>query len=82
VMLVDIEVAASFELEIEPAVMREQLEHVIEKTNSSRNLIVAAAFDRERHLYTRLLAHTLDAALSHRTHRATPCAVPSSSNVS
>jgi hypothetical protein len=64
-MLVHIEVAAGFEFQIESAVVREQLEHVIEETDSRRNLVSAPALNRERELDVRLLAQPLDAALSH-----------------
>jgi hypothetical protein len=46
VVLVDIEVALGFELEIEATVMGEEFQHVIEETDPSRNLVSTAAFNR------------------------------------
>jgi hypothetical protein len=44
-MLVNVEISVNFELKIEAAVMGEKFEHVIKETNSSGNLVSAAAFD-------------------------------------
>src|SRR6266404_4776048 len=79
-MLVHVEVAASFEFQIEATMMREQLKHVIEKANAGRNLVSPMALDRERHLDVRLLAQAFDAALSHSLE--TPDAIASSCKVS
>ena len=47
VMLVDVEIAFGGEVQIECAVLGEQLEHVVEKPDSGRNVVCAAAFDFE-----------------------------------
>ena len=47
VMLIDIEIAVALEFEIECAVAREQLQHVIEEANAGGDFVLAAAFDGE-----------------------------------
>ena len=44
-MLIDVEVALCGKIEVESAVVREKLEHVIKKSNAGRNLVAAASFD-------------------------------------
>jgi hypothetical protein len=46
-VLIYVQVPHCCELKIEPAVTREELQHVIQKTNSSGNLVLAATFDGE-----------------------------------
>ena len=53
-VLVDVEIALTRELEIEAAVAREQLEHVIEEANAGRDLVFAGALDGERQIDLRL----------------------------
>src|SRR5579872_2164246 len=78
-MLIDVEVPVSLQLQIKSSVMREEFQHVIEKTDPGRYLIAATAFDRQRNLNLRFLAHSLDMSLSHA--RDAPCAIPNSSCV-
>jgi hypothetical protein len=47
VVLIDVEIAVAPELEIECAVAREELKHVIEKADAGRDFVLAAAFDGE-----------------------------------
>ena len=47
VVLVHVEIAVALEFEIECAVAREQLQHVIEEADAGGDLVLAAAFDRE-----------------------------------
>src|SRR5580698_3084273 len=47
VVLIHIEIAIAFEVEIEGAVARKQLQHVIEEANTGRNLVTALAFNGE-----------------------------------
>jgi hypothetical protein len=48
VVLIHIQITHRRELQIESAVPREELQHVVKETNSRRNLILSAAFNRER----------------------------------
>ena len=48
VVLVNVEVALAAQLEIEAAVTCEELEHVIEEADASRDLVLAGALDGER----------------------------------
>ena len=43
VMLIDVQVAARLEIQVEAAVPGEKLQHVIEKANAGRDLVSAAA---------------------------------------
>ena len=45
VVLVHVQVAVGLQLQIEAAVLGEQLQHVVEKADAGRNLVAAAAFD-------------------------------------
>jgi len=49
-MLIDVEVSDSGKFQIKCAVSRKEFEHVIEKTDSRRDLILPTALDRERDL--------------------------------
>ena len=48
VVLVDVEIAIGFELEVEAAVFGEELQHVVEEADAGGDLVAAAAFDVER----------------------------------
>src|SRR5208337_3160040 len=65
VVLIDIEVALGFELEIEATVMGEEFQHVIEETDSSRNLVPAAAFNDQHSADVGLLGGALNRGSSH-----------------
>jgi hypothetical protein len=47
VVLIDVQIAVALEVEIEGAVAREELEHVIEEANAGGNFIAALALDGE-----------------------------------
>jgi hypothetical protein len=47
VMLIDIQVAIAFQLQIEGAMTRKQLKHVIEETDARADLVPAATLDRK-----------------------------------
>src|SRR6516165_8761129 len=53
-MLVDVQVAVGFNLEVEEPMASEAFEHVVEKRNPGRDLAVAGAVDFERNLNLRL----------------------------
>jgi hypothetical protein len=61
-MLVDIEVAITFEFEIKGAMAREKLQHVIEETDAGGYLVAALAFDGEMDEDARLGGVALDDA--------------------
>ena len=65
VVLINIEVALGFELQIEAAVMGEELQHVIKETDSRRNFIPAAAFNDQHGADISLLCGALDRGSSH-----------------
>ncbi len=48
VMLIDVQIADGFDLEVERAMSREKLEHVIQKTDARAHLIPALAFEADR----------------------------------
>ena len=47
-VLVHVEIAVGVQLEVEAAVLGEQLQHVVEEADAGRDLVPAAAFDLER----------------------------------
>src|SRR5580700_489739 len=65
VVLVHIQVANGRQLEIECAVPRKQLQHVIQKANSSRDLVPPASFYRERNPNLGLRSFAMQFGLSH-----------------
>ena len=48
VVLIDVKIAHGFQLQIEAAVLGEELQHVIQEANAGRDFIAAFAFDFER----------------------------------
>src|SRR4051794_32484111 len=64
-MLVDIEVATSFEFEIKSAVFCEQFEHVVEEANSGRDFVSPRAIQPQMTSDLRLFRISLDFCLSH-----------------
>src|SRR5579863_248004 len=60
-MLIDIEVSVAFEREIEGAVAREELQHVIEEADTGCDLVSALAFDGETDRDARLGGVALEA---------------------
>ena len=65
-VLVDIEIALSANLEIEGAVACHQLEHVIEKTDSGAHVVAALAFDADTDANLRLARSSVDYGTAHR----------------
>ena len=68
VMLIDVEVARCAQLEIEAAVTREQLEHVIEKPDAGADVVTALAVERQRQRDLRLGRDTFDGGAPHTSH--------------
>ena len=66
VMLIDVEIAGGLDVEVEGAVPREQLQHVIEKPDAGRDGIAAASLDRQLQLDLRLVRLAIDHCAPHR----------------
>ena len=64
-VLIHIQVAFGTQLQIETAMLREQLEHVIEKADSGRNFVAAVAFDLQTGRDARLFCVALQGRPSH-----------------
>src|SRR5450759_3847840 len=64
-MLVHVEIAIGFDLQIETAVFGEQLEHMIEEADSGGDVVLAAAFDLQLAGDLRLLGVSLNGGGSH-----------------
>src|SRR5260370_15673713 len=64
-MLVHVQIAFGFELQVEAAVLGEQLEHVIEETNASRDGVLTTSFDLQRAADPRFFCVPLQLAGSH-----------------
>src|SRR5438046_1426701 len=54
VMLVDVQISCGSELQIECAMPRKQLEHVVEKSNSGADVVAPFAVNRKTQQYLRL----------------------------
>src|SRR5581483_9012083 len=67
VVLIDIEIALGVERQIERAVPREQLQHVIEEADAGADLIPAAAFNRQLQADLRFFGLALNYASAHKT---------------
>ena len=65
VVLVDVEIAVGVKLQIEAAVLGEQLQHVIEEADAGGDVVAAAAFDLERAADLGLFGVALDGGGSH-----------------
>ena len=59
VVLVDIQIALGVELQIEAAMLGEQLQHVIEEADAGGDFVPAAAFDPQRAADVRFLGVAL-----------------------
>src|SRR5690242_2978706 len=66
-MLVDVEITRGLHLQIEAAMTREQLQHVIEKTDAGADLIAPLALEPERQRNLRLGRLSIDYRAAHRT---------------
>jgi hypothetical protein len=65
VVLVDIQVAGGLQLQIESAVFRKQLQHVIEKADAGGDVVLSPAVDFQRAADLRFLCVPLNASRSH-----------------
>jgi hypothetical protein len=66
VMLIDVEIAVSLDREVERAMAREELEHVIEEADAGRDGIAPSTFDRQLQQDLRLGRLTVDYRAAHR----------------
>src|ERR1700761_4749742 len=64
-MLVHVQIAARRKLQIECAMFRKQLQHVVQEANPGRNLVTSAPFDAQRARYLSLSRISLDPCFSH-----------------
>src|SRR5580700_6989057 len=65
VMLIDIQIASGTEVQIKGTVMRKQFQHVIEESNSSRDLVLPLAVDVQTRIDIGLLRGPVHTRLSH-----------------
>src|SRR5689334_18800658 len=66
-MLIDVEIARGSEVEIERAVPRQQLEHVIEEPDAGPDTVPPAPLDRELQRDLRFRRPAIDHRAAHRT---------------
>src|SRR5437660_4199497 len=66
VVLVNIQIAFGFQLQVKSAVTGKELQHVIEKTYTGRDLITPLALNGESKLNISLAGHTMKPGFSHR----------------
>jgi hypothetical protein len=59
-VLIDIQIAFAGEVEVEGAVTRKELQHVIEETNAGGDFVLTATFNRQLDTDARLGRITLD----------------------
>ena len=59
-MTIDIKIARGLDLQIEPAVPRHQVQHVIEKADAGGILVLAFAVERQRDLNLRFGSPPID----------------------
>src|SRR6516225_6031818 len=64
VVLVNLEIAGGLETQIEAAVARDEIQHVIEETNSRRDVRLAAAIEAEAQIDLRLFGVALNVCIS------------------
>ena len=62
VVLIDVEVARGLHLQVEAAVARDQIQHVIEKADAGAVVVAALAVEGQRHLDLRLGRPAIDYA--------------------
>src|SRR5581483_9613259 len=78
-VLVDIEIAVYFQVEIKAAMVSKQLQHVVEETNARRDAVPATAVNAQRQANVGLLRPAMHGRFPHT---ALACAIPSSSTTS
>ena len=65
VVLIDVEISVGFEVEVEAAVLREKLEHVVEETNAGRDFVASPAVNAQARLDPSFLGIATNLGLSH-----------------
>ena len=71
VVLIDVEIAVRVDAQIERAVAREQLEHVIEESDAGRDVVPASAVEFDPHPDLRLRRPSVDQGAAHSTSSST-----------
>jgi len=74
VMLIDVEIAARLDAEIEGAMTRHQLQHVIEKPDAGAHRVLSATVERDPQADLRLVRAPIDYGAAHRTSSITAMA--------
>ncbi len=69
VMLIDVEIAGGFQLQVEAAVLGEQLQHVIEEADAGGDFVAAAPFERQAPADLRFFRIAFNGRASHRVPR-------------
>src|SRR5205085_2169397 len=67
VMLVHVQIARGMQRQVEPAMLGEQLQHVIEEADARGDIVHALAFDHQGARDLRLFRDALDGCGSHKT---------------
>src|SRR4029453_8737587 len=79
VVLVDVEIAGGPPLQVEAAVSREQLQHVIEEADTGPHIVAAAAIDGERTCDLRFRGLAVEPGAGRLLHRMLPPDITDSS---
>jgi len=66
-MLIHVEVPLGVDPQVERAVTGHKFEHVVEETDSGRDLVAALSFEPQSHEDLRLFRPTIDQRAAHRT---------------
>ena len=66
VVLIDVEVARGAHVEVERAMLREQLQHVIEETDAGRDRIASSSLQDQRQADLRFRRPSIDQRAPHR----------------
>ena len=66
-VLIDVEIARRLDPEIERAVARDELEHVIQEPDARADPVSPPAFEAQAHLDLRFLRPSIDYGAAHRT---------------
>src|SRR5580658_5499455 len=66
-VLIDVQIAIAVHRQIKSAVLGKQFQHVIEKTDSSRNVVTPTSLNLQTRLDTSLLGVPFDRRLPHST---------------
>ena len=71
VMLIDVEIALGLDAQVEAAVAREELQHVIEEPDAGRDVVLAPPVEDERQADNRFGGPPIDYRAAHRTSSST-----------